>query len=116
VVSLLWYGDSTTNDYKADNSQKSFVFTVKNSRNSEPRKFKLSNALNAIYSHSGYGPTFGSGYGLDIYVADSCNTNASGYTNLGYGYVNDTGISGTTVFTGERTFTVKEIEVFTITL
>jgi hypothetical protein len=48
-------------------------------------------------------------------VADNCNTNTSSYTNLGSAYVNDTGITGTTVFTGEQYFTVKEIEVFTIT-
>jgi hypothetical protein len=49
-------------------------------------------------------------------VADNCNTNTSNYTNLGTAYVNDTGIDGKAVFTGEYNFTVKEIEVFTITL
>jgi hypothetical protein len=49
-------------------------------------------------------------------VADSCNSNTNSYTNLGNGYVNDTGITGTAVFTGEGNFTVKEIEVFAITL
>jgi hypothetical protein len=49
-------------------------------------------------------------------VADNCNANTSSYTKLGKGYVNDTGIAGTAVFTGELYFTVKEIEVFSITL
>jgi hypothetical protein len=87
---------------------------VKNSGNIEPHKFKLSNASYAIYSHSSYGPTFGNN--KDIYVADNCTANNNSYTYLGGGYVNDTGITGTTVFTGEQYFTVKEIEVFTITL
>jgi hypothetical protein len=49
-------------------------------------------------------------------VADNCNANTNSYTNLGKGYVNDTGITGNAVFTGEQYFTVKEIEVFSITL
>jgi hypothetical protein len=49
-------------------------------------------------------------------VADSCNANTSSFTYLGNGYVNDTGIDAAAVFTGEYHFTVKEIEVFAITL
>jgi hypothetical protein len=109
---VVW--DSTTNGYKSDSSQKSFLFTLKNSRKSEPRKFKLLNASSAIVSNSGCGPTFGNGH--DIYVADNCNTSTSNSTNLGSGYVNDTGIDGKIVFSGEYNFTVKEIEIFTITL
>jgi hypothetical protein len=71
------------------------------------------NASYAIYSQSNYGPTFG---GFDLYVADNCNTNTSSYTSLGTGYVNDTGITATAVFTGEQFFMVKEIEVFAIAL
>jgi hypothetical protein len=108
---LVW--DSTTNNYKPDSSQKSFLFTLKNARNIEPRKFKLSSGSNAIYCHSSYGLTFGGNH--DLTVADSCNANTNSYTNLGHAYVNDTGITGTAVFTGEQYFTVKEIEVFTIT-
>jgi hypothetical protein len=109
---LVW--DSTTNNYKSDSSQKSFLFTLKNSGNIEPRTFKLSTGSNAIYSHSSYGPCFGSS--VEIYVANNCNANNSSYTNLGNAYVNDTGITGKAVFTGEYNFTVKEIEVFAITL
>jgi hypothetical protein len=49
-------------------------------------------------------------------VADNCNANISSHTNLGQGYVNDTGITGKAVFTGKYNFTVKEIEVFAISL
>jgi hypothetical protein len=49
-------------------------------------------------------------------VADNCNANNSSYTYLEKGYINDTGITGRAVFTGELNFTVKEIEVFAITL
>jgi hypothetical protein len=109
---LVW--DSTTNTYKSDSSRTSFLFTLKNSRNIEPRKFTLSNASNAIYSYSGYGPCFG--YGVDICVANNCNASKRDWSTLGNAYVNDTGIDGRSVFTGEYNFTVKEIEVFALTL
>jgi hypothetical protein len=95
---------------KADNTKKSFLFTLKNPRNSEGRKFLISNTSCAIYCSSSYGPTFGGG--SEIYVCDSCNTDTSSYTNFGSYYVNDTGIDGRQVFTGEYNFTVKDIEVF----
>jgi hypothetical protein len=65
---------------------------------------------NAIYCDSGYGPCFSSNY--DIAVFDNCNTATNNFTNLGGSYVNDTGIDGNLVFTGEYHFTVKEIDVF----
>jgi hypothetical protein len=104
----------SSNSWKADNSEQSFVFTIKNALNSDARSFPLVNSSRAIYCYSGYGPTFGSGYA--IYVADGCNENTSSYTNLGSGYRNDTGLNDTEVFTGEYNFQVKEIEVFTIAL
>jgi hypothetical protein len=56
---LVW--DSTTNGYKSDNAQKSFVFTLKNAGNIQPRTFKLLNGSYAIFCYSPCGPTFGSG-------------------------------------------------------
>jgi hypothetical protein len=109
---LVW--DSTTGGYKSDSSQQSFVFTLKNAVNIAPRKFKLSSRSYAIYCSSSNGTTFGNGH--DIYVADNCNADTSSYTNLGQGYVNDTGITGNAVFTGDKYFAAKEIEVFTIIL
>jgi hypothetical protein len=107
---LVW--DSTTNAYKSDSSQTSFLFSLKNARNSAPHKFRLSSGSNAINSVSSYGPTFGSGH--NIYVSDGCNANASSYTNIGSAYVKDTGIAGNQVLAGEYNFTVKEIEIFMI--
>jgi hypothetical protein len=48
-------------------------------------------------------------------VADSCNQNTNNATYPGCDYVNDTGIDRGQVFTGQRNFTVKDIEVFSIT-
>jgi hypothetical protein len=47
-------------------------------------------------------------------VADGCNNNTNSYTNVGHAYANDTGIAREQFFTGERNFTVKEIEVFQV--
>jgi hypothetical protein len=106
---IAWDSSSS---YKIDNTGKSFLFSLKNPRNSEPKIFPLSNPSNSIYCHPSWGPTFGGNH--DIYVAPNCDQNTSSYTNLGYSYKNDTGIAGGKVFTGEQYFQVKEIEVFSI--
>jgi hypothetical protein len=100
-------------DYKSDSTSQSFLFRIKDSRNSAPRKFALSNPSQAINYQASYGARFGSG--ANIAVADCCNQNTNSYTNLGNSYVNDTEIDGRQVFTGEQYFRVKEIEVFKIT-
>jgi hypothetical protein len=108
---LSW---DSTSGYKADSSHRSFVFTITNRHNLTSRKFGLKpdHLQYAIYCYALYGPWFGNGN--TIYVCDNCAACNSSYTRL-YGYVNDTGLNDYTVFTGERYFTVKEIEVFTLT-
>jgi hypothetical protein len=67
----------------------------------------------AIHCPPRRGPSFGGG--ADIAVCNDCGANADSYTIFGYGYTNDTGISGQTFFTGSTNFKVKEVEVFVIT-
>jgi hypothetical protein len=85
------------NCWKADDSMRSFVFTLKNPCNIPARTFalKAEKKLEAIYCGSGWGPCFG-----DILLRDTCNANASSFTYLGFAYTNDTGLDGMTVFTG----------------
>jgi hypothetical protein len=104
--------DSSSGTYKPDSTQRSFLFTVKNPRGTEGRKFPLTNSANAILCCSSYGPIFGSHW--DLVVADKCNSSTLNYTDLGGAYQNDTELDGKTVFTGESNFSVKEIEVFSI--
>jgi hypothetical protein len=85
-----------------------------NPRNSEPKIFPLSNPQEAIYCSGSHGPIYGGG--RDIFVVNNCDQSKNNYTNLGVGYRNDTGISGDQLFTGERNFQVKEIEVFTVSV
>jgi hypothetical protein len=103
----------SSNQYKPDSSGRSFLFSVKNPHDHNFGRIGLNNPQYAIYCNSSYGPTFGNG--LDIYAADYCNANTSSYTRVGIGYANSTIFDPYKAFTGEQYFTVKEIEVFTLT-
>jgi hypothetical protein len=107
--------DSRRSSYwKADDSQRSFLFTLKNPRNIPARRFalKAEKKWRAIRCDSGWGPRFGYG---DISVCDNCNANTDSFASLGSSYTNDTGLDRGIFFTGSRYFQVKEIEVFAIT-
>jgi hypothetical protein len=104
-----------SNCKKADESLKSFLFTLKNPHNIPARKFplKAEKKSGAIDCDSKWGPCFGHPY--DIAVNDDCNTNDDSFIHLGKCYTNDTGLDEEIVFTGSGDFQVKEIEVFEIT-
>jgi hypothetical protein len=105
----------TKPDFKADDSQKSFVFTLKNPHNIPARRFalKAERKPRAIWCDSKWGPWFG-GAPCDMAVKDNCNADTRSFTSLGRSYTNDTGLDGEVVFTGSWNFQVKEIEVFEI--
>jgi hypothetical protein len=97
---------------KADDSLKSFLFTLKNPHNIPAMKFPLkakekSLAINCMFNHC---PVF-----YDIGVSDNCNVNTDSWASVGSAYTNNTGMNGGTLFTGSYRFQVKEIEVFDIT-
>jgi hypothetical protein len=102
----------TDKSFKADDSQKSFLFSLKNPHNFPARRFalKAEKKHEAIYCQSTRGPHF-----WDIAVSDNCNVMTSTYTHFGYSSTNDTGLDCEKVSTGWRHFQVKEIEVFEIT-
>jgi hypothetical protein len=104
----------SSNYSKPDSTQTSFLFSLKNPHTSEAKKFSMNSSSCAIVGHPSWGPVFGSNN--DMCVCDRCNGKTFSYTNLGGAYVNDTGIDGKQVFTGECHFIVKEIEVFSISL
>lgn len=107
--------DSSGN-YKQDDAKQSFLFSLKNPRNEQPKKFPLKNSAYSIYGNSGNGPTFGAGH--DIYCQDNSNTNTSSYTyNFGHSYdcaPFAQGSTAATALTGGRNFTAKEIEVYQV--
>jgi hypothetical protein len=106
-----WFGDDTP-FIKSDTSLKSFLFTLNNPHNVPARRFvlKAEKKDKAICCDSDYGPHFN-----DIYVSDNSNAKTNSCTELGCSYTNDTGLDGKTLFTGSKSFQVKEIEVFEIT-
>jgi hypothetical protein len=113
--SRVWNGKSRheNNCLKADESLKSFLFTLKNPHNDLARRFalKAEKKDEAIWCHSDFGPRF-----WDIVVWDNCNANTNSFSGwFGTCYTNDTGLDGKTFFTGSLYFQVKEIEVFEIT-
>jgi hypothetical protein len=96
---------------------KSFVFTLKNPHHLAARTFSLNpdwkQYTMLCYSNS-YMVWFGNADAIGL--LDNCNTNNKSH-NRGFGipqssFVNDTGLPGSTLFTGEETFTVKELEIF----
>jgi hypothetical protein len=113
--SIKWNGKrgKENNCYKADDSLRSFVFTLKNPHNISARRFglKAEEKGRAIYCYSDWGPCFGN----DINVSDDCKVSTLSYTQLGSVYANETGLDRNTVFTGSYRFQVKEAEVFEIT-
>jgi hypothetical protein len=52
----------------------------------------------------------------DLAVWGNSNMNLDSWINLGISYTNDTGLDGSTFFTGSKVCQVKEIEVFDIAL
>jgi hypothetical protein len=99
--SRVWNGKygKENNTSEADNSQKSFVFTLQNPHNVPARKFPLKAECKhtEISCDSKCGPFFVGGFS----VSDNWNTN-------------DTGLNGETFLTGSKNFQVTEIEVFEI--
>jgi hypothetical protein len=98
---------------KADPSEKSFLFTLKNPHNIPARRFALKAEEKdmAILCGSEYGPFF-----AEICIQHNCNTTDRNFVGFfGKRYTNDTGLPGETFFTNSKCFRVKEIEVFEIT-
>jgi hypothetical protein len=114
--SRMWNGKSGNDDncFKADDSLKSFLFTLKNPNNIPARRFALKNEMKhqAIYCNYKCGPHFGR---LAMDVGDESNTYMYIYTSIGLTYTNDTGLNDHIVLTGSDTFQIHEIEVFEIT-
>jgi hypothetical protein len=110
-----WESGPPLGKFIADETLKSFLFTVKNPHNTNPRRFpiKADKKAKAIFVDPGCGPTFGGG--AEIAIASNCDAKAANSTRgFGNAYVNDTGIDGKIFFSGEPAFVVKEIEIFEV--
>jgi hypothetical protein len=94
--------------FKADDSEKSFLFTLKNPHNVVARRFGLKAQMKqpALYFPPGRGPQF-----PGLWVYGNCNAHTRSNT-IGFGatYTNDTGLDGDTFFAGSMHFQVREMK------
>jgi hypothetical protein len=116
--SWVWNGKNLDEDNRlmADDSLKSFIFTLKNPHNISARRFALKSEIKhqAIFCWDKRGPCFGS-FPSEIAVSDDCNTTTRCCTSLALTYTNATGLKTDIAFRSSDHFQVKEIEVFEIT-
>jgi hypothetical protein len=72
-----------------------------------------------MYCYANTTMVFFGGWGA-IYITDNCNSHNNshnrGFAHPQSSFVNDTGLPGSTLFTGEETFTVKELEIFEVSI
>jgi hypothetical protein len=113
--SRKWNGKTgdENNCFKADDSLRSFLFTLKNPHDIPERRFALMarSKHEAIRCDSRDGPCFGLDTPFDfgdINIVDNCNTTALNYTLLGSSYTPACGTCGHTLFAGDPHFQVQE--------
>jgi hypothetical protein len=109
----------TQDNFKADDTGKSFLFTIKNPHGVAAQRFPLKSDQKkfAIYCLPTLGPAFGNGF--DLSISDNSNVHTNSYAHMfGFTYTNDTGKGGTspasTFFAGAGHFRLKEVEVFEV--
>jgi hypothetical protein len=105
-TAIPWTSDGT---WKNDTT--AFLFTLANPHNITPTKYLINptNVHQAVYHNSAYGPTFGGGH--DLHLANNSNANNTSYTGFLHAYTDTTG-QGNNTFTGARTFTASDVEVY----
>ncbi|CAF3422717.1 unnamed protein product [Rotaria socialis] len=105
-TSVSW---TSNGGYKTDPT--AFLFTLTNPHNIQPTKYPIKSDKEdeAVCHNSSYGPRFGKG--TDISAGNGGTSRHSQYTNFPTTY-SDTTEKGDTTFTGAKTFTLLEIEVF----
>ena len=94
---------------------KAFLYSLRRDGKSCSDKFTIKNPLYALYSHYGYGPSFGGGQ--DLVVCDQSNIRTGSYINLGHSYNVPVGYdrNAQSLFAGNNNqWTTVEIEVYQI--
>ena len=111
-ASISWTNNTNDTRYGAPES---FIFTLSNIYNTEPTKFPSKNDQKEVNHYSKWGPAFGSGCDLGVYVYILKD---GGWSN-GFNTYKDVLGKGISIFTGDPnnsndSFKIKEIEVFKI--
>lgn len=107
----------TASSFKAITDSQSFLFTLINPSANEPVKISSKPGA-SIRCESNCGPSFGttSYYDLQVWSSDPSYDSASGYLDLGYGFMRPEKVNKTKYFTGNCPFDINELEVFKVNL
>ena len=103
----------TNNNEGYKSASSSFIFTLSNIHNTSPTKFQNTDTRYSIHDYSTYGPSFGGGHDIGIFINNSYN-----YSGFPHSYQDTLG-KGKSIFTGDlnnnnNKFKLKEIEVFKV--
>eukprot|EP01084_Bolivina_argentea_P221947 375782_1 len=88
--------DGSVKNYQYDDN--AWLYLLRSGKGDKPKVFKIKNKKNAIYSNSGYGPTYGN---HDLYICDNSHTANNSYAKFGPAYeasANDNQIGGAAKF------------------
>ena len=102
-----------TDDDSYHSAPESFLFTLTNIHGTDPTKFPSKNDQQEVGHHPSYGPVFGDGNDLGIYL----DFKEGGWSDFPITY-QDNLRKGKSIFTGDLNnnprFKIKEIEIFKI--
>ncbi|XP_015758389.1 PREDICTED: low-density lipoprotein receptor-related protein 4-like isoform X3 [Acropora digitifera] len=108
---------SWSGSFRYVSSSKSFIYSLHNVNGYYPMKLQIKSGQegHAIYTHTIYGPTFGSGHG--IYISNNAASNQDSRFHCSSSYHFPPGYSPTSsscnaFFAGSSAFTPTDIEVF----
>jgi TLD len=87
-----------------------FLFLVENPHNDAPTCFDCTDTSNAMYCHSGSGPSFGGGGDIGIFPGSDAGQS---YTGFPHRYADTLG-RGNATFTGASNFTPEDYEVWAV--
>jgi hypothetical protein len=114
-TAAIWSGERT--EPKKHYDSNAFLFSVRKNGISNPKKFKIKNAKEAIIGNGNSGPIFGN---HDIFIEDRSNFMRGSYTNFGNSYELPDGYTygeenTKSYLAGSyNTWLVDEIEVYTV--
>jgi hypothetical protein len=97
-------------------SSSNYIFSLRNKDGLSPfRSAVYRYSQYAIYTHPGYGPTFGGGH--DLYIVNNADKNRNSRTNFGYTYRAPSGYSygnsnTKALLAGSYQFSPTEVEVY----
>jgi len=108
---VLFHHLAENQEFKADND--SFLFLL-NYGGNFPEKINLNPGLRGgIRCQKFLGPAFGTTFFFDVQLWNNSNKGLS-FLSLGYGYLCPPNVSRNSLFIGNETLSIEEVEVFKV--